>query len=72
MRTETYKKPTRKLKSAINEHGQKISALISAYRCEAWNNKVEKLKIKDTSLYRMNKALTKKRDQIPLFRDDNN
>ena len=72
LRTENNKRPTRQLKSAINEHRQKISALISAYRCKTWNNKVENLKIKDNTLYRMTKVLTKTRTQIPPLKDDNN
>ena len=47
LRTENNKRSNRKLKAALNEHRQKISALISAHRCESWNNKVEKLKIED-------------------------
>ena len=72
MRHEYYKKPNTNLKNNINRYRKIIALKIKEFRCKTWNNTVKKLDIKDNSLWRMTKALTRTQTNIPPLKDDTN
>lgn len=72
MRTEQHKRPNSNLGRTINRYRKIIAEKIKDFRSETWNKSVKKLNIKDNSLYRMTKVLTRARTNIPPLKDDNN
>lgn len=60
------------LKKLINNLRKTIEDRIRKFKCENWNNYVKKLNIKDNSIWKLSKALSRPSPSIPPLKDNNN
>jgi len=69
---ENHVRPNPLLKLEINQQRKNIDKRIKEFKCNTWNNTVKNLNIKDNSLWRMTKGLTRKQTNIPALKNENN